>query len=97
MAEIVVTRYGPCGRRSPTARPRAASAEWSLRGGSGPLGWTTIPGAPRMWCSANLTMGVGATGTPATFVNGRFLSGAQPYEAFKKLIDEELAKAQAKN
>jgi protein-disulfide isomerase len=38
-------------------------------------------------------MKVGATGTPATFVNGRFLSGAQPYEAFKKIIDEELAKA----
>jgi protein-disulfide isomerase len=38
-------------------------------------------------------MGVGATGTPSTFVNGRFLSGAQPYEAFKKVIDEEIAKA----
>ncbi len=38
-------------------------------------------------------MKVGATGTPATFVNGRFLSGAQPFEAFKKIIDEEIAKA----
>ena len=38
-------------------------------------------------------MKVGATGTPASFVNGRYLSGAQPYEAFKKLIDEEIAKA----
>ena len=38
----------------------------------------------------------GATGTPATFVNGRFLSGAQPVEAFKKIIDEEIAKADAK-
>jgi len=38
-------------------------------------------------------MKVGASGTPASFVNGRFLSGAQPYEAFKKLIDEEIAKA----
>ena len=37
-------------------------------------------------------MNVGATGTPANFINGRFLSGAAPYEAFKKLIDEELAK-----
>ncbi len=35
-------------------------------------------------------MKVGATGTPASFVNGRYLSGAQPYEAFKKLIDEAL-------
>ena len=34
---------------------------------------------------------VGITGTPAFFVNGRFLSGAQPYEEIAKLIDEELA------
>ena len=33
---------------------------------------------------------VGVTGTPAFFVNGRFLSGAQPFEAFQKIIDEEL-------
>jgi protein-disulfide isomerase len=43
--------------------------------------------------TADEAMKVGATGTPASFVNGRFLSGAQPYEAFKKLIDEEIAKA----
>jgi protein-disulfide isomerase len=36
---------------------------------------------------------VGANGTPAFFINGRFLSGAQPFEAFKPLIDEEIAKA----
>jgi protein-disulfide isomerase len=29
-------------------------------------------------------------GTPAFFINGRILSGAQPYDAFKKIIDEEL-------
>jgi protein-disulfide isomerase len=34
---------------------------------------------------------LGATGTPAFFVNGRFLSGAKPFEAFKELIDKELA------
>jgi protein-disulfide isomerase len=38
-------------------------------------------------------MTLGARGTPAFFVNGRFLSGAQPVENFKKLIDEEMAKA----
>lgn len=35
---------------------------------------------------------VGVTGTPAFFVNGRFLSGAQPFDAFKAIIEEELAK-----
>jgi len=34
---------------------------------------------------------LGVSGTPAFFVNGRFLSGAQPYEEIAKLIDEELA------
>lgn len=37
---------------------------------------------------------LGARGTPAFFVNGRFLSGAQPFERFKTLIDEELKKAE---
>ena len=37
---------------------------------------------------------VGTRGTPAFYINGRYLSGAQPYENFKKLIDEELKKAQ---
>jgi len=36
---------------------------------------------------------IGARGTPAFFINGKFLSGAQPYEAFKAKIDEELKNA----
>ena len=36
---------------------------------------------------------VGVSGTPAFFINGRMLSGAQPFEKFKELIDEELAAA----
>jgi len=36
---------------------------------------------------------VGASGTPAFFINGQSLSGAQPFDAFKKVIDAELAKA----
>ncbi len=36
---------------------------------------------------------LGTSGTPAFYINGRFLSGAQPLANFKKLIDEELAKA----
>ena len=33
----------------------------------------------------------GVNGTPAFFINGRVLSGAQPFEEFKRIIDEELA------
>ncbi|MCY1066007.1 thioredoxin domain-containing protein [Nannocystis sp. RBIL2] len=36
----------------------------------------------------------GSNGTPAFYVNGRHLSGAQPFEAFQKLIDEEKVKAE---
>jgi len=34
----------------------------------------------------------GVSGTPAFFVNGTSLVGAQPYESFKAIIDQELAK-----
>ncbi len=38
---------------------------------------------------------VGVTGTPAFFINGRKISGAQPIQNFKTVIDQELAKAQS--
>jgi protein-disulfide isomerase len=38
---------------------------------------------------------IGARGTPAFFINGKFLSGAQPFEVFKGKIDEELKVAEA--
>lgn len=34
----------------------------------------------------------GVTGTPAFFINGNMISGAQPFSVFKSIIDEELAK-----
>ncbi|HTC23212.1 MAG TPA: thioredoxin domain-containing protein [Gemmatimonadales bacterium] len=34
---------------------------------------------------------VGVTGTPGFIINGRLVSGAQPYENFKNIIDDELA------
>jgi protein-disulfide isomerase len=33
----------------------------------------------------------GVNGTPAFFINGRVLTGAQPFEAFKRIIDDELS------
>jgi protein-disulfide isomerase len=35
----------------------------------------------------------GVSGTPAFFINGRMISGAQPYERFKQIIDNELTLA----
>jgi protein-disulfide isomerase len=35
---------------------------------------------------------LGARGTPAFFLNGRLLVGAQPFEVFESLIEEELKK-----
>ncbi len=35
---------------------------------------------------------VGVTGTPAFMINGRFLSGAQPFPKFKAIIDDELTR-----
>ncbi|MFC1465072.1 MAG: DsbA family protein [Candidatus Brachytrichaceae bacterium NZ_4S206] len=39
---------------------------------------------------------LGVSGTPSFLINGRPLVGAQPYEAFKAMIEEELAKAPSK-
>jgi protein-disulfide isomerase len=39
---------------------------------------------------------VGVNGTPAFIINGRLVSGAQPFEKFKAVIDDELARAGAK-
>jgi protein-disulfide isomerase len=36
---------------------------------------------------------IGATGTPASFVNGVSFSGAQPFDKLKEVIDAELVKA----
>ena len=36
---------------------------------------------------------VGAEGTPSFFVNGKFISGAMPFETFKGAIDEQIRKA----
>lgn len=35
----------------------------------------------------------GVSGTPAFFINGRSLVGAQPFDAFKTIVDEEIANA----
>jgi protein-disulfide isomerase len=39
----------------------------------------------------------GVSGTPAFFINGRMMDGAQPVEKFKEIIDEELEYAGSKS
>lgn len=52
-------------------------------------------GAQAAQVAADLREGAaaGVSGTPAMFVNGRFLNGVVPFEQLKALIDEELARA----
>jgi protein-disulfide isomerase len=66
------------------------------------LSWKSLQGplaSPKLTARINESMDLAddfqARGTPHFFVNGRRLSGAQPIDAFKKLIDEELLKARA--
>jgi predicted DsbA family dithiol-disulfide isomerase len=35
---------------------------------------------------------LGVTGTPGFFINGRFLSGAKPFDEFAKVINAELTR-----
>lgn len=52
------------------------------------------PAAKDGLIQANMESGmkVGVTGTPAFFINGRRLSGAIPYEEYKRIIDDELSR-----
>jgi len=45
--------------------------------------------------ATNLSSGesLGVSATPAFFINGRFMPGAQPFEAFQRVIDDELTHA----
>ena len=45
----------------------------------------------RAGLQAGTQVGVGST--PSVFINGRLVTGAQPYEAFKAIIDDELERA----
>ena len=52
--------------------------------------------ADKVEADLNAGKAAGVQGTPAFFVNGVFINGAQPFDNFKKTIDQELPKAQAK-
>lgn len=55
-------------------------------------GLTSMPAKQRVVAEMNEAEAIGITGTPGFLINGRFLNGAQPFETFAKLINQELQK-----
>jgi protein-disulfide isomerase len=53
---------------------------------------TAARGKPFIDADAAEAKSLGATGTPAFFVNGRFLSGAKPFNEFAQVINAELTR-----
>jgi protein-disulfide isomerase len=53
---------------------------------------TSAKGKPTIDADAAEAKSLGATGTPAFFVNGRYMSGARPFDDFAKAIDAELTR-----
>lgn len=47
---------------------------------------------PRVQADMAEGQSVGVSGTPAFIINGRLVSGAQPFQSFKAVIDDELAR-----
>jgi len=47
-------------------------------------------GRPRIDADVAEAKSLGTTGTPAFFINGRYLSGAKPFAEFAKVINAEL-------
>ena len=54
-------------------------------------------GQPLITADTAEAIRLGATGTPAFFVNGRYLSGAKPFKEFAAVIDRELARLKIPN
>ena len=53
---------------------------------------TSARGKPVIDADVAEAKALGASGTPAFFVNGRFLSGAKPFEDFAQVINAELTR-----
>ena len=49
--------------------------------------------AAQVTADSNYGQQVGADGTPTFFVNGKIITGAQPFESFKPIIDEQIKRA----
>ncbi|MCA9633643.1 MAG: thioredoxin domain-containing protein, partial [Myxococcales bacterium] len=84
------------------SQPKLEDADLEAIAGKLGVSWPAVQKAiesgkydKKIQADLDLGQDVGARGTPHFFINGRRLSGAQPFEKFKSLIDEELGKAKA--
>ncbi len=73
--------------------------EWAVAAGVDLAKFKDMVNKPEVAAKIDADMAVGkssgVTGTPASFINGVFLSGAQPVDKFTAIIDEQLAAAKA--
>ncbi len=84
------------------SQPKLEDSDLERIAGEVGLGWPAVKNAIDKGTYANeisadqdLASDLNARGTPHFFVNGRRVKGAQPFERFKSVIDEELKKAKA--
>jgi protein-disulfide isomerase len=75
-------------------------AKWAQEAGVDKATFDKLKADPKVAAKVEedntLAQKVGANGTPHFYINGVELSGAQPYEKFKELIDQQMEKAKAK-
>jgi protein-disulfide isomerase len=71
--------------------------EWAKQIGLDVARWKKDKESPEIKAEiekdASYAQQVGANGTPAFFINGKFISGAMPFDTFKTMIDEQVQKA----
>ena len=94
------TRPGRCTTRCTTTARRSRkpeiekyAAEVGLNVGKLKKDWDDPKIKAEVEADQKLAGSVGANGTPTFFINGRELVGAQPADAFEKIIDDEIKKA----
>ncbi len=84
------------------SQPKLEDEDLQAIAGKAGLPWAQVKAAidgnkykDKISQSQDLATELQARGTPHFFINGRRLSGAQPFEKFKALIDDRLAEAKA--
>jgi protein-disulfide isomerase len=77
----------------------AKYAEWAKKIGLNVARWKKDKESAQIAAAidkdARYGLEVGADGTPTFFINGILVAGALPFEAFKTVIDDQIAKAKA--